>query len=247
MAAPVLRLRRRRRNDDGLELRRVGRRCLAPTGQGALRGAEATLFAPVGQRRCCVARLVLAGSLRNAVYEAICPSGRAGRRAGRRGKTALRIRAHSSRAGRRARSTGGRRRWALRARRKLPALPAAASFSQPSRGETGGLCPHPPKGPVPWVSLFGEPAHISPVSPSPQTPQAASPCSWTCRRLYPPPSHQKRKEASMPPARGAWMRRHGAEGAGCRHCRPGIILPPPIRARGRRCMRLCPACCQRCR
>ena len=143
--ALVLHLRRRWRNDDGLELRRVERRCLAPTGQGALRGAEATLFAPVGQRRCCVARLVLAGSRRNAVYEAICPSGRAGRRAGRRGKTALRIRAHPSRAGRRARSKGGR--GALRARRKLPALPAAASFSQPSRGENGGLCPHPPKGP----------------------------------------------------------------------------------------------------
>ena len=117
---------------------------------------------------------------------------------------------------------GARGTGALRARRKLPALPAAALFSQPSRGENGGLCPHPPKGPVPWVSLFGEPGHLPrlPVSPSPQTPQAASPCSWTCRRLYPPPPHQKRKEASMPPARGAWMRRLRAEGAGRRHRRP---------------------------
>ena len=219
MAALVLHLRRRWRNDDGLELRRVGRRCLAPTGQGALRGAEATLFAPVGQRRCCVARLVLAGSLRNAVYEAICPSGRAGRRAGRRGKTALRIRAHPSRAGRRARSTGGRGRRALRARRKLPALPAAASFSQPSRGENGGLCPHPPKGPVPWVSLFWGTAYISPVSPSPKTPQAAGPGAWACRRLLPPLPQPNRNAAPKPPARGAWVRRPGAEGAGSRYYR----------------------------
>ena len=115
---------------------------------------------------------------------------------GGRGKTALRIRAHPSRAGRRARSKGGR--GALRARRKLPALPATASFSQPSRGETGGLCPHPPKGPVPWVSLFGEPGHLPrlPVSPSPQTPQAASPCSWTCRRLYP---HRPTRNAKKHP------------------------------------------------
>ena len=247
MAAPVLRLRRRWRNDDGLELRawsdaalpqrgkgRCGvrrRRCLPRWGKGA--AVWRAWFWLVRGEMLFMRRFALQEGLAGA------PGG---------GEKPLCVFARilqglADAPGAR----GGRGRWALRARRNLPALPAAASFSQPSRGETGGLCPHPPKGPVPWVSLFGEPAHISPVSPSPQTPQAASPCSWTCRRLYPPPSHQKRKEASMPPARGAWMRRHGAEGAGCRHCRPGIILPPPIRARGRRCMRLCPACCQRCR
>ena len=112
-----------------------------------------------------------------------------------------------------ARGDGGR--WALRARRKLPALPAAASFSQPSRGETGGLCPHPPKGPVPWESLFGEPGHLPrlPVSPKrrrrqvparglaavctltapPETQRSIhAPCSWgmdassRSRRRWPP-------------------------------------------------------------
>ena len=236
------------------------RRCLAPTGQGALRGAEATLFAPVGQRRCCVARLVLAGSRRNAVYEAICPSGRAGRRAGRTGTNRFAYSSASfkgwqtrpehggtgstgaSRAAKTARSSRGRLVFAAIPRGDRRALPAPAQGTSPLGIPFWGTGPHLPR---------------LPVSPSPQTPQAASPCSWTCRRLYPPPPHQKRKEASMPPARGAWMRRHGAEGAGCRHCRPegagrrhcrpGIILPPPIRARGRRCMRLCPACCQRCR
>ena len=136
---------------------------------------------------------------------------------GGRGKTALRIRAHPSRAGRRARSTG-----ALRARRKLPALPAAASFSRLSRGETGGLCPPPPKGPVPWVSLFGEPAHISPSPRLPVPPNAAGGKSLLVDLppSVPSPPHQKRKEASMPPARGAWMRRLRANGAGRRHCRP---------------------------
>ena len=42
--------------------------------------------------------------------------------------------------------------------------------------------------------------------------QAAGPCSWVCRRLCPPPPHQKRKEAPMPPARGAWARQIRAEG-----------------------------------
>ena len=144
-----------------------------------------------------------------------------------------------------ARGTGGASRAAKTARSSRGRL----VFATIPRGERRAL-PAPAQGTSPLgIPFWGTGPHLPrlPVSPSPQTPQAASPCSWTCRRLYPPPPHQKRKEASMPPARGAWMRRHGAEGAGCRHCRPGIILPPPIRARGRRCMRLCPACCQRCR
>ena len=34
------------------------------------------------------------------------------------------------------------------------------------------------------------------------------------------PLQPKRNAAPMPPARGAWARLHGAEGAGSRHCRP---------------------------
>ena len=100
---------------------------------------------------------------------------------------------------------------------------------------------------------------------SPKPPQAASPCSWTCRRLLPPPPQPTRTAAhpppcswggcastrsrrhcqpalpatllvgrvcvytepkalsagtAGPPARGAGVRLHGAEGTGRRHRRP---------------------------
>ena len=55
-------------------------------------------------------------------------------------------------------------------------------------------------------------------TPSPKTPQAASPCSWACCRQLPPPPHSERKEAPKPPARGAWVREHGANGTGGPHC-----------------------------
>ena len=35
------------------------------------------------------------------------------------------------------------------AKAHLSSLPAAAAFPAPSRGETGGLCPHPLKGFIP--------------------------------------------------------------------------------------------------
>ena len=46
----------------------------------------------------------------------------------------------------------------LRRSRRRPSCSTARDhhIPPPSRGENGGLCPHPPKGPVPWVSLFGE-------------------------------------------------------------------------------------------
>ena len=59
-----------------------------------------------------------------------------------------------------------------------------------------------------------------PAPPSPKTSQAASPCSWACRRLLPPPPHSERNEASPPPARGAGVRRIRANGTGRRHRRP---------------------------
>ena len=55
---------------------------------------------------------------------------------------------------------------------------------------------------------------------SQKLPQAASPCSWTCRRLPAHSLHSERNEAPKPPARGAWAREYGAEGTGRRHCRP---------------------------
>ena len=85
MEALVLRLRRRWRKGDGPELRAWGDAALPRWGKGRCGGAGATLFAPVGQRRCCVARLILAGLRGKACCGAVCLSGRAGRRAGRTG------------------------------------------------------------------------------------------------------------------------------------------------------------------
>ena len=109
----------------------------------------------------------------------------------------------------------------FRSRKKVNfPLPVTASFPNPSRRENGGLCPHPPTGPVPWVSLFGERLSSSPLPPSPKTPQAASPCAWACRRLRARPPQAERNAAYLPPARGEDMRQYRAEGAGRRHCRP---------------------------
>ena len=47
-------------------------------------------------------------------------------------------------------------------------LSRGSVFPMPSRGENGGLCPHPPKGSIPWESLFGEPASSFPVSRPPK-------------------------------------------------------------------------------
>ena len=85
MEALVLHLRRRWRKGDGPELRAWGDAALPRWGKGRCGGAGATLFAPVGQRRCCVARLILAGLRGKACCGAVCLSGRAGRRAGRTG------------------------------------------------------------------------------------------------------------------------------------------------------------------
>ena len=71
--------------------------------------------------------------------------------------------------------------------------------------------------------------------PFPKPPQAASPCSWTCRRLPAHSLHSERNEAPKPPERGAWAREHGAKGTVRRHCRPAggksllVDLPPSAR------------------
>ena len=87
-------------------------------GKGRCRCAGSTLFAPAGQKRFRVARLILGVSRERAVCGAVCPSGTAGRRAGK--TEACR-----------------------------PMLHEAATFLPPSRGENGGLCPHPLKGSIP--------------------------------------------------------------------------------------------------
>ena len=47
-------------------------------------------------------------------------------------------------------------------------LSRGSVFPLLSREENGGLCPHPPKGSIPWESLFGEPASSFPVSRPPK-------------------------------------------------------------------------------
>ena len=70
------------------------------------------------------------------------------------------------------------------------------------------------------IPFWGTAAIVSVIpSPVPKTPQAASPCSWTCRRLYARSLHSERNAAPKPPAHGAWARQFRAEGAGSRHCR----------------------------
>ena len=100
----------------------------------------------------------------------------------------------------------------------LSALPAAASPPTIPPGERRAL-PAPAQGSRPLRIPFWGAAAVSP-HPRPPTPQAASPCSWACRRLLPPPPHSERNEASPPPAHGADLRDPRAEGTGRRHCRP---------------------------
>ena len=58
-------------------------------------------------------------------------------------------------------------------------------------------------------------------SPPPKPPQAASPCSWACRRQLPPPPHSERTAAPKPPTLGAWVRQPSANGL--RHCGPPLL------------------------
>ena len=79
---------------------------------------------------------------------------------------------------------------------------------------------------------FPNVASAPPKAPSPRfpkTPQAASPCAWTCHRLFALLPHSERNKAPKPPARGAWARLPRAEGTGWRPCRPAGV-------RGRRCL-----------
>ena len=187
-------------------------------GKGRCGDAGATLFAPLGQRRCCVARLILAGLRGKVRCGAVYLSGGAGRRAGGRGEWRRRAfagdgtRLHPGKAFRVIHPWRTRRSPpSARGENRPSALPASATFPQPSRGENGGLCPHPPKGPALGDPFLGNAPVVSPP-PSPKTPQAAGPCSWACRRLFLPSPQPERNAERPPPARGAGVRRPRANG-----------------------------------
>ena len=211
----------------------MGRRCLALPGKGRCGRAGATLFAPMGQRRCCVARLILAGLRGKACCGAVCLSGRAGRRAGRTGAGERSWQGMDIHVLRWACRLMGENahfpRFAVRGEDRLQPLPRPPYSPAVPRGERRAL-PAPAQGTSPLGIPFWGAAVIFPLPPSPKTPQAAGPCSWACRRLRPLPPRKKRKEAPMPPTRGAWARRPRAEGAGrphCGHSRIFVTTPEP--------------------
>ena len=200
----------------------MGRRCLALPGKGRCGGAGATLFAPVGQRRCCVARLILAGLRGKGCCGAVCLSGRAGRRAGRTGageRSRQGMDIHVLRwACRLMGENAPFPRFAARGEGRLAAPSRDRHIPLPSRGENGGLCPHPPKGPVPWVSLFGG-RPTSPPSPHPpkrrrrQAPARgpAAVCSYHC------PNRTKTQHPSPP-----------LVGLGCVDPEPKALAPDTV-------------------
>ena len=73
----------------------------------------------------------------------------------------------------------------------------------PSRGENGGLCPHPPKGPIPWESLWGKRQSSPHHPPSPKRRRRQAPA----RGLAAVDSRFRRKRNENaerpPPTRGA--------------------------------------------
>ena len=101
----------------------------------------------------------------------------------------------------------------------LPALPAAPPSPDHPAGRPAGSARTRSRVQTLENPFLGT-ATVSPAAPVSQPPQADGPCSWAVCRVCALPLEQKRNEASMPPARGAWMREHGANGTGRRHCRP---------------------------
>ena len=152
-------------------------------GKGRCRCAGATLFAPAGQKRFRVARLVLVCRGREQKVRALCPSGMAGRRAGGRGI-----------------SDAGMRATPLQpfCADKIPiSVPSARPVSHAvPQGERRAL-PAPAQGINPLGIPFWGTASVFP-RPRPPTPQAAGPCSWACRRLFPLPPPSERNAASPP-------------------------------------------------
>ena len=220
-------------------LARGMRRCLALPGKGAA-SVRVRRCLPCGQRRCRVARRILACRGKKQGFGAFCPSGNSPRRAGERGNGLLPARVgvfparrqlhvlpmslSPARNGDTPHLTDETSPLLLQ---NLPLYPSAANaalykprliapaFCGEHRARAQAQLSAPAKG---YLSTL--PATSSPVIPPPQTPQADGPCSWAVRRVCALPPEQKRNEAPMPPTRGAWAREHGANGTGRRHCRP---------------------------
>ena len=213
MEALVLRLRRRSRKGDGPELRAWGDAALPRWGKGRCWVRGRRCLPRWGKGASELARLILAGLRgkvrcgRSAFQEgpAGAPGGTGGTQSARDGNT--RITDENA-------LFPDRTFRFIRLRRSPSCSPSRdRHIPPPSRGENGGLCPHPPKGPVPWVSLFGEPAHIS---PSPRLPKRrrrqvparglAAVCTLTA-----PPETQRSIHApcswgmdASPPSRRRW-------------------------------------------
>ena len=166
------------------------------------RGGEMTLPCPGGQGGAAVC-----------ACDAVCPAGKsaAERRAGYRCVAEKAVPPALCASGGFVGAPGNAKSFAR--------LSRGSVFPMPSRGENGGLCPHPPKGSIPWESLFGEPASSFPVSHPPKRRRRQAPARGLAA-VSPSPPHAERNEAPMPPTRGAWVRLHNAEGTGWRHCRP---------------------------
>ena len=171
--AGACRLRRRALSDAALPRR----------GKGRCKCAGATLFAPAGQKRFRVARLVLVCRGREQKVRVLCPSGTAGRRAG----------------GREISDAG------MRATPLQPFCADKIQISVPSARPVSHAIPQGDRRALPAPAQGINPLGIpfwgtgdSSVAPSPKTPQAAGPCSWACRRLLPPPP-QPNQNAATPP------------------------------------------------
>ena len=150
-------------------LRGVWRRCLALWARGAA-GMRGRRCLPCGQRRCRVARRIMACRGRERGFRSGLPIREIYQRAGERGNGPHPAGDGDTRhlADRTRPSPGTRAQPQLsktfprhlrlfhaclqpsRAHKsQLPTLPATASSPRPSRRENGGLCPHPLKGPDP--------------------------------------------------------------------------------------------------
>ena len=164
--------------------------------------AKSTLFAPAGQRRFRVARLILELSRERAESREPCPSGTVGRRAGERGR--------------------GRDvlQFFVPAKASVPTLPQLPASPAILRGERRTL-PAPAQGIYLLRIPFWETDLRFPAVPTPSiSPQAADPCSWACHGLFPLPPQSERNAAHPPHARGVGVRRIRAKGTGRRRCRP---------------------------
>ena len=168
-------------------LRRVGRRCLAPVGQGALRGCVFDAVCPCGAKALLsMARRIMVCRGRKQGFGTFCPLGRAFP----------------------ARPGGGRKHAVLRSMRppssrNHPAGGTAGSARTRSRVQTLenpflGSGDHLPRRPVPQNAadgkplLVGLPSSVRTTAPSGTKRSASAPCSWggcasnPSRRHWPP-------------------------------------------------------------